>query len=168
MAKLLSARESRSALPFAQSFLRTLCSSCPPARTWFPSWRERGARPNIPSTFLGDGENTPADAIPTIILCDTAGQAERLDELLNDDRVSPATLAIGVLDGGFVIPPSGESFEGYRVLTDHEMFRRERRFRRARRYAAGSALETLTALKPGDYVVHLEHGGGVYRGRGRG
>src|ERR1700687_3124387 len=43
-----------------------------------------------------------ADGIPTIILCDNAGQAERLDELLNDDRVSPATLAIGVLDGGFV------------------------------------------------------------------
>ncbi|HEX6628774.1 MAG TPA: transcription-repair coupling factor [Gemmatimonadaceae bacterium] len=104
-----------------------------------------------------------ADGIPTVILCDNAGQAERLDELLNDDRVSPATLAIGVLDGGFVIPPR-ESFPGYRVLTDHEIFRRERRFRRARRYATGSALESLTALKPGDYVVHLEHGVGIYRG----
>ena len=105
-----------------------------------------------------------ADGIPTVILCDNAGQAERLDELLNDDRVSPASLAIGVLDGGFVIPPSGASFSGYRVLTDHEIFRRERRFRRARRYVTGSALESLTALKPGDYVVHLEHGVGIYRG----
>src|SRR5256714_4104947 len=104
-----------------------------------------------------------ADGIPTIILCDNAGQAERLDELLNDDRVSPANLAIGVLDGGFVVPARGE-FAGYRVLTDHEIFRRERRFRRARRYATGSALESLTALKPGDYVVHLEHGVGIYRG----
>ncbi|MFL5482925.1 MAG: transcription-repair coupling factor [Gemmatimonadaceae bacterium] len=105
-----------------------------------------------------------ADGIPTVILCDNAGQAERLDELLNDDHVSPATLAIGVLDGGFVIPPRGESFHGYRVFTDHEIFRRERRFRRARRYATGSALESLTALKSGDYVVHLEHGVGIYRG----
>ena len=104
-----------------------------------------------------------ADGIPTTILCDNAGQAERLDELLNDDRVSPATLAIGVLDGGFVIPPRG-MFAGYRVLTDHEIFRRERRFRRARRYATGIALESLTALKSGDYVVHLEHGIGIYRG----
>ena len=104
-----------------------------------------------------------ADGIPTLILCDNAGQAERLDELLNDDRVSPAALAIGVLDGGFVTPPRGE-FPGYRVLTDHEIFRRERRFRRARRYVTGSALESLTALKPGDYVVHLEHGVGIYRG----
>ena len=104
-----------------------------------------------------------ADGIPTVILCDNAGQAERLDELLNDDRVSPATLAIGVLDGGFVIPPRG-MFAGYRVLTDHEIFRRERRFRRARRYVTGAALESLTALKSGDYVVHLEHGVGIYRG----
>jgi len=105
-----------------------------------------------------------ADGIPTTILCDNAGQAERLDELLNDDRVSPASLAIGVLDGGFVIPPSGNAFTGFRVLTDHEIFRRERRFRRARRYVTGVALENLTALKPGDYVVHLEHGVGIYRG----
>ena len=105
-----------------------------------------------------------ADGIPTTILCDNAGQAERLDELLNDDSVSPATLAIGVLDGGFVVPPRGESFAGYRILTDHEIFRRERRFRRARRYATGAALESLTALKSGDYVVHLEHGVGIYRG----
>ena len=104
-----------------------------------------------------------ADGIPTIILCDNAGQAERLDELLNDDRVSAASLAIGVLDGGFLVPPHDE-LAGYRVLTDHEIFRRERRFRRARRYATGTALESLTALKPGDYVVHLEHGVGIYRG----
>jgi transcription-repair coupling factor (superfamily II helicase) len=50
------------------------------------------------------------------------------------------------------------------VLTDHEIFRRERRIRRSRRYATGTALEHVTALKPGDYVVHLEHGVGIYRG----
>ncbi len=99
------------------------------------------------------------DGTPTIILCDNEGQAERLDELLSDeDRgPSPAALAIGVLDGGFVIPP------GLRVLTDHEIFRRERRIRRARRYITSTALDTVS-LKPGDYIVHLEHGVGIYRG----
>ncbi|MBA3467507.1 MAG: transcription-repair coupling factor [Gemmatimonadaceae bacterium] len=105
-----------------------------------------------------------ADGIATTILCDNAGQAERLDELLNDDRVSPASLSIGVLNGGFLIPPQRDGFPGLRVLTDHEIFRRERRFRRSRRYVTGSALESLTALKPGDFVVHLEHGVGIYRG----
>jgi transcription-repair coupling factor (superfamily II helicase) len=51
---------------------------------------------------------------------------------------------------------------GLRVLTDHEIFRRERRIRRARRYVSGG-VDSL-ALKPGDYVVHLEHGVGIYRG----
>jgi transcription-repair coupling factor (superfamily II helicase) len=102
---------------------------------------------------------------PTIILCDNAGQAERLDELLatRPGEPSPAALAIGVLGGGFVIPPSG-MVAGLRVLTDHEIFRRERRIRRSRRYATGVALENVTALKVGDYVVHLEHGVGIYRG----
>ncbi|MFN8580635.1 MAG: transcription-repair coupling factor [Gemmatimonadaceae bacterium] len=50
------------------------------------------------------------------------------------------------------------------MLTDHEIFRRERRLRRARRYASGSAFDTVSGLRPGDYVVHLEHGVGIYRG----
>jgi transcription-repair coupling factor (superfamily II helicase) len=102
------------------------------------------------------------DPLRTVILCDNAGQAERLDELLADNGVpSPAALTVGVLQGGFVIPsPDGT---GLRVLTDHEIFRRERRIRRARRYTSGITTETLS-LRQGDYVVHLEHGVGIYRG----
>ncbi|MFL5580612.1 MAG: transcription-repair coupling factor [Gemmatimonadaceae bacterium] len=105
------------------------------------------------------------DGVATVILCDNAGQGERLDELLNEDEraPSPAQLVVGVLDGGFVIPAAAGQ-GGLRVLTDHEIFRRERRIRRARKYAGGSALETIGALKSGDYVVHLEHGIGRFRG----
>jgi transcription-repair coupling factor (superfamily II helicase) len=103
------------------------------------------------------------DWVPTIILCDNGGQAERLEELLGEGGAS-ATLAIGVLHGGFIIPPWGYQSQGLRVLTDHEIFRRERRIRRARKYTTGTSIESLTALTPGDYVVHLEHGVGIYRG----
>ncbi len=105
-----------------------------------------------------------SDGTPTVILCDNAGQAERLEELLGEDGGAvSAALVVGVLDGGFTVPAQGSS-RGLRVLTDHEIFRRERRLRRARRYGTGAALETITALRPGDYVVHLEHGVGIYRG----
>ena len=108
------------------------------------------------------------DGMPTIILCDNEGQAERLDELLTDDdrSASPAALSIGVLDGGFVIPPgtAREAGRGLRILTDHEIFRRERRIRRARRYISGAAALDTVSLKNGDFVVHLEHGVGIYRG----
>ncbi|MCC6242719.1 MAG: transcription-repair coupling factor [Gemmatimonadaceae bacterium] len=98
------------------------------------------------------------DGLHTVILCDNAGQAERLDELLGEDGPVSASLAIGVLGGGFVVP------NVVRVLTDHEIFRRDRRLRRTRKYTTGAALDTLGALKAGDYVVHLEHGIGIYRG----
>ncbi|MDQ6635057.1 MAG: transcription-repair coupling factor [Gemmatimonadota bacterium] len=103
------------------------------------------------------------DGIPTVVLCDNEGQCERLDELLNEDawEPSPAALTVGALGGGFVLPPS-DGERGLRVLTDHEIFRRERRVRRARRYVSGG-VDSL-ALKLGDYVVHLEHGVGIYRG----
>jgi transcription-repair coupling factor (superfamily II helicase) len=115
------------------------------------------------------------DGTPTIILCDNEGQCERLDELLSDDYSgpSPAALSIGVLDGGFLIPPGASTGDthaargtphGLRVLTDHEIFRRERRIRRARRYISGTAALDTMSLKNGDYVVHLEHGVGIYRG----
>ena len=105
-----------------------------------------------------------SDGTPTVILCDNSGQAERLEELMSGDgrTVLPA-LTIGVLGGGFVMPPRGAP-GGLRVLTDHEIFRRDRRIRRTRKYVGGTALEVIGALKPGDFVVHLEHGVGMYRG----
>ncbi len=102
--------------------------------------------------------------IPTLILCDNSGQLERLEELLEErGRRTGATLALGVLGAGFLLPAQ-EGREGLRVLTDHEIFRRERRIRRTRKYSGGAALDVVTALKNGDYVVHLEHGIGIYRG----
>ena len=103
------------------------------------------------------------DGLPTVILCDNEGQCERLDELLNEDTrdPSPAALVVGALGGGWVLPP-GDHEHGMRVLTDHEIFRRERRVRRARRYVSGG-VDSL-ALKLGDYVVHLEHGVGIFKG----
>jgi transcription-repair coupling factor (superfamily II helicase) len=104
------------------------------------------------------------DSLRTIILCDNAGQAERLDELLADGGVpSPAALTVGVLQGGFVVPLPAADGAGLRILTDHEIFRRERRIRRARKYTSGITADTLS-LREGDYVVHLEHGVGIYRG----
>ena len=95
---------------------------------------------------------------PTLILCDNEGQLERLEELLEEGgRGVRATLAIGALDGGFVMP-------SLRVLTDHEIFRRARRLRRPRRYRQAAPSAATGALVEGDYVVHLEHGIGIYRG----
>jgi len=97
--------------------------------------------------------------VPTLILCDNAGQLERLDELLHegDTRTPAATLVVGALDGGFVM-------RTLRVLTDHEIFRRARRLRRSRRYRQAAPSLATGTLTAGDYIVHLDHGIGIYRG----
>ena len=97
----------------------------------------------------------------TLILCDNQGQLERLQELLDELRVSRAVeLGIGSLAGGFVL---ADAEPPLRLLTDHEIFRRTRRIRRRRRFRGGAALESVAALKPGDYVVHMDHGVGQFR-----
>ncbi len=102
-------------------------------------------------------------AEPTLLLCDNEGQLERLEDILGEDggdrRPVPANavLALGSLSGGFSMP-------GLVVLTDHEIFQRARRMRRPRRYRQALATDAVGSLTPGDYVVHLEHGIGLYRG----
>ncbi len=100
-----------------------------------------------------------AGSPPSLILCDNEGQLERMEELLEEGGRGPlrATLAVGALDGGFVMP-------SLRVLTDHEIFRRARRLRRPRRYRQAAPSAATGALTEGDYVVHLDHGIGIYRG----
>src|SRR5260370_25905139 len=55
----------------------------------------------------------------TVILCDNEGQLERLEELL---ETAGATLVVGALDGGFLVPR-------LRPLAHHQIFLRPRRLR---------------------------------------
>jgi transcription-repair coupling factor (superfamily II helicase) len=99
----------------------------------------------------------------THILCDNAGQLERLEELIGGRAGLPprTSLALGAVAAGFVLegaePP-------VRVLTDHEIFRRARRLRRSRRFRGAVALESLSQLHAGDFIVHLDHGIGRFIG----
>ncbi len=107
----------------------------------------------------------------TVILCDNPGQRDRLRELIvSDDEAAvvdgaqpgalPAIdIVVGQLSGGFTWREVRLA-----VLTDHEIFARFRRKRsRRRRFKAGLSIPSLTALKPGDHVVHIDYGIGVYR-----
>ena len=97
----------------------------------------------------------------TWLLCDNDGQIERLESLLTERGSMPpgTTIALGALHEGFVL-------EGgrlpVRVLNDHEIFSRARRLRRTRRFRGAVALENLSQLLPGDFVVHIDHGIGRF------
>ncbi len=100
-----------------------------------------------------------ANGIHAVILCDNPGQRDRLFEMLGE---SGATLGIGLVSEGFTLKEAGLA-----ILTDHEIFARYRRRRRRLKRTGGLSLAELSALKVGDYVVHEDHGIGVYRGMKR-
>jgi len=92
------------------------------------------------------------------ILCDTPGQLERLEELL-EESAELAHLCLGSLETGFVYREAGLV-----VYTDHEIFRRFRHLRGRGRYKRAPSLESFSSLSEGDYVVHIDYGIGRYRG----
>ncbi len=116
-------------------------------------WRDEGYRVLVTTHQVGRlrqvlgtrgvGEVAEIDA-------DTAPRAGRVQVI--DQRLA----------AGFRSPALGLA-----VLTDHELFgwRRSRTAASHTRAHRGStALASLTELTPGDYVVHLHHGIGVYAG----
>ncbi len=100
-----------------------------------------------------------ATGIHAVILCDNAGQRDRLWELLGE---TGATLGVGLISAGFTLRGAGLA-----ILTDHEIFARYKRRRRRLKRTGGLSLAELSALKVGDFVVHEDHGIGIYRGMKR-
>jgi transcription-repair coupling factor (superfamily II helicase) len=99
----------------------------------------------------------------TLLLCDNDGQLQRLEEILGGPtQIPPGTrLGLGSLAEGFELPDASPPL---RVVNDHEIFRRARRLRRTRRFRGAMALESLAQLRPGDFVVHMDHGVGRFAG----
>lgn len=60
---------------------------------------------------------------------------------------------------GFIYPTAKVA-----ILTDHQIFSRFHRRHRRLKYGGGVSISSLSALNPGDYVVHVQHGIGVYKG----
>ncbi len=110
--------------------------------------------------FLREGE---ARGSRSVILCDNHGQVERLEEILaqRNARFPGVHIGVGSVEAGFLLP---EATPGLRVLTDHEIFKRSRRVRSGRSFRGAVALESMAQLSPGDYVVHMDHGIGRFKG----
>ena len=111
----------------------------------------------------------------TVLVCYQQSQAERLRELLAGrsialeevprsgwERLSPGSvgLTIGPLTEGFCLPD-----EKLRIISDEELFgARSHRRASSGRQRARQLLSSLAELKEGDFIVHIEHGIGRYRG----
>jgi transcription-repair coupling factor (superfamily II helicase) len=108
---------------------------------------------------------------PAVFLAETAGRAERVVELARDYGATAvpldhpeahlATLVVGVgqLSRGFRLPDAGLV-----LFAESDVFEEERRAVERRRSATRAFLSDLRDLRPGDLVVHVDHGIGVFVG----
>jgi len=94
-------------------------------------------------------------------LCESPAHSERIKDLFDERDLNFAELNVitANLHGGFQL-----SQLGLAVYTDHEFYGRVRRVRQRRRYKEGLTFRQLKTLLRGDYVVHVDHGIGVYQG----
>jgi len=105
------------------------------------------------------------------LVCHKEGQARRLDDLLRPRGVEltpeqqagadvkSAVLRVADLTRGFQLPD-----EHVAIITEEEIFGPRARRRGKEGARAKAALSSLAQLHEGDYVVHADHGIGIYRG----
>ncbi len=113
-----------------------------------------------------------ADGETLVFVAATTGRAERTVELLKeydvfaapvaqaeDAQYAAVLVALGPLSRGFRLPDAG-----LQLYAEADVFEEERRTPERRRSAAGAFLSDLRDLKPGDLVVHVDHGIGAFVG----
>lgn len=111
----------------------------------------------------GDLHNKQNAGYTNIIACNSAKQIERLYAIFRDlEHGADFTPLLLDLHEGFVDPA-----QKLALYTDHQIFERYHRYRLKegfRKNAQALTLKELTQLKPGDLVVHIDHGIGVFSG----
>ena len=117
-----------------------------------------------------------ADRYRVVIACASLSSAERLKSLLSEYELEgqvatdprpvwhwslPGRLEIRVipLSEGFVWPE-----QGLAIVADEEIFGIRERTRSRTGWREGQSLDGIAQLLPGDFLVHHDHGIGIYRG----
>ncbi len=108
-----------------------------------------------------------------ILLCGSRTRAQRMASDLREEGLTafysedptraaePGEILVcyGSLTQGFAYPDIR-----FAVLTETDIFGAERKKHSKKKYRGGDRIANYEELKPGDYVVHENHGIGIYRG----
>lgn len=123
--------------------------------------------------FIDDIKERKASGDKIVILSGTRARGERLEKNLREEDVEAVykdsfdeildgqvIITFGMIDKGFQFPDLGLS-----VISDKELFGQGKRKSKKKKKAKGiGKIKSFTELNPGDYVVHVSHGIGVYKG----
>ncbi|MCG3149929.1 MAG: Transcription-repair-coupling factor [Verrucomicrobiae bacterium] len=109
--------------------------------------------------FFGQMERWIEEGYRVHVLCSTDGERQRFEELWCEGR-EPLPATIGYLSRGFLWPEAKLA-----VITDSEIFGRYKPARsRQKLHASSSPVSDWTELEDSDYIVHIQHGIGIYLG----
>ncbi|MBD7910963.1 transcription-repair coupling factor [Clostridium cibarium] len=124
--------------------------------------------------LIDDIINKKSEDYRTVILSGTRARGERLVNTLRDrgvesvykDTVDEVALGEVVITFGNLL--KGFECPAYKVcvISDKEVFgEAKRKLKKTKKKSKGvSKIKSFAELKPGDYVVHVNHGIGVYKG----
>jgi transcription-repair coupling factor (superfamily II helicase) len=128
--------------------------------------------PDLVSPFAQYLKELAEEGYRTTIVAHRVGQAERLASMLRarslkievvegeEKRTAPGTvIAVGELARGCILPADARCW-----IAEEEVFGRRSRRRREPKRSRKALLDDLRMLKPGDLLVHVEHGIGRYEG----
>jgi len=91
-----------------------------------------------------------------VVLAESEVQASRIEELLKEYTVPVLALPLST---GFGLPEIK-----LLVIQEQEIFGRRKRLPRSLKHARSAAIDTFVELNPGDYVVHVNYGIGLFKG----
>ncbi|MDR2052062.1 MAG: transcription-repair coupling factor [Treponema sp.] len=102
-----------------------------------------------------------------VVAAESGAQAARIRELFRDrealkaDNAAPPALAVEALplSSGFALPDVK-----LMVVQENEIFGRRKRAPRSLKQVKSAAIDTFVELNPGDYVVHVNYGIGLFKG----
>ncbi len=116
---------------------------------------ERNFFGNIPY-FKEELSSLAKEGTHIYIFADTHTQSLRIGEILKD---FPVTILPTSISSGFAIPSLK-----LLVIAEKEIFGRRRRVPKNTKHAKSEVIDSFVELNPGDYVVHVNYGIGLFKG----
>lgn len=123
--------------------------------------------------LINDIKDKKAKGYKTVILAATRPRGQRLVDTLRDREIESVYKdVIDEVQYGEVVVTFGNQLKGFEypelkvcVISDKEVFgKAKQNTSRSNNKKGVGKIKSFTELKPGDYVVHTNHGIGVYKG----
>ncbi len=140
------------------SMLGTKCDEMPSDNNFFINARNIPSYSGRFSELATDLKKYKEENWDVSIYTSNSVRADRLIKELEEQGVS-ANVKVGAVRTGFEYPDIKFS-----IISEVDIFGNEKRARKKRKRFVGDPIKDFTDLNIGDYVVHEQHGVGIYQG----